>query len=379
MRSIRAVLQTARDPSACPPSARAILYVAPLCPENEKKGISTMKNVLILTSALLFAPAVPAFCSVAVTAPLNGASLVSPFALTASATPCSSQRIAAMGYSIDSSSNTTVVPSNSVQAQVTATPGAHVLHVKSWGNKGASCVTNVAINIGKAPASSAPPATAIKISGIHALPTWKAEYDTATGTGGASGVMSLVSGPSVSGTARQFIAAYTAFGGERFHVSFGADANAHNFLYDTWIYVAAPNSDIGNIEMDMNQTAANGQTIIFGVQCDGWSGTWDYTTNAGTAQKPLDQWLHSNQSCNPRQWSTNTWHHVQMSYSRDDQGYVTYKSVWLDGAEQELNVTTFSSFALGWGPALLTNLQIDGIGASGSSTVYLDNLSVTRW
>jgi hypothetical protein len=28
---------------------------------------------------------------------------------------------------------------------------------------------------------------------------------------------------------------------------------------------------------------------------------------------------------------------------------------------------------------LLTNFQIDGIGAYGSATVYLDQLTVTRW
>jgi hypothetical protein len=284
-----------------------------------------------------------------------------------------------MGYSIDNSWNTTIVIGTTVKAQVTSTTGAHVLHVKSWGNRGASCVTDVAIHVTPPPTHGVPPNTAITVSGIHAMPTWKAEYDTGTGSGTAAGVMGLVNSPAVSGTARQFITTYSNYGGERFHVSFGVDVNATNFFYDTWIYVAAPNNDIANIEMDMNQVMANGQTVIYGFQCDGWSGTWDYTINAGTAQNPIDKWLHTNQSCNPRSWSTNTWHHVQVSYSRDAQGNVTYKSVWLDGTEQVMNVTGYSAFALGWAPTLLTNLQIDGIGVSGSGTVYMDNLSITRW
>jgi hypothetical protein len=138
-------------------------------------------------------------------------------------------------------------------------------------------------------------------------------------------------------------------------------------------------SNIANLEMDMNQVLANGQTVIYGVQCDGYSGTWDYTTNAGTPQSPVDQWLHSNAPCNVQNWSTQTWHHVQIQYSRDDSGNVTYQSVWLDGVQSAINATVPSAFALGWGQVLLTNFEVDGSGASGSATVYLDDLTVYRW
>ena len=74
----------------------------------------------------------------------------------------------------------------------------------------------------------------------------------------------------------------------------------------------------------------------------------------------------------------NQWHHVQISYSRNSSGYVTYHSVWLDGSESQINATVPSAFALGWAPVLLTNFQIDGIG-SGSNTVYLDKVTISRW
>jgi hypothetical protein len=70
---------------------------------------------------------------------------------------------------------------------------------------------------------------------------------------------------------------------------------------------------------------------------------------------------------------------VQAGYSRDDSGNVTYESVWFDGVQSAINATVPSSFALGWAPVLLTNLQVDGSGSSGSSTVYLDDLTVYRW
>ena len=71
---------------------------------------------------------------------------------------------------------------------------------------------------------------------------------------------------------------------------------------------------------------------------------------------------------------------MQVLYGRDDSGNVTYHSVWLDGAQQDINETVPSAFALGWVPAVLvTNFQVDGIGTSGSMTAYLDNLTVYRW
>jgi hypothetical protein len=115
------------------------------------------------------------------------------------------------------------------------------------------------------------------------------------------------------------------------------------------------------------------------VQCDGWSGTWDYTKNAGTPKHHIDRWEHTKSSCDPRKWSVNTWHHVQISYSRDDKGVVNYKSVWLDGTEQPLNATAPSASSLGWGHSMITNFQVDGYHGSGSSTAYLDNLVISRW
>jgi hypothetical protein len=54
--------------------------------------------------------------------------------------------------------------------------------------------------------------------------------------------------------------------------------------------------------------------------------------------------------------------------------------VILDGKVQYIQAKVFSAFALGWGPTLITNLQIDGAtSGNGSSNVYLDDLIVYRW
>ena len=102
------------------------------------------------------------------------------------------------------------------------------------------------------------------------------------------------------------------------------------------------------------------------------------TENSGTPAKPVDTWIHSGQACNPGNWTTNTWHHVQITYS-DSGGNVTYQAVYLDGAEQVISATVNSDFSLGWSPTLLTNFQTDGKTASGVIEAYLDELTVSRW
>jgi hypothetical protein len=267
-----------------------------------------------------------------------------------------------------------------VNAKVSSATGWHTLHVKAWGNKGAVCVTDVKLNVTSSAVNSPwIPSNAISVSSIQMLSNWKAAHDTATGGGSASGSMSIVGSPSRNGGTRAFYTKFTNSAGERYWASFGDDAQATHFIYDTWIYLTNSAGTIANLEMDMNQVMSNGQTVIYGFQCDGYSNTWDYTANAGTPQYPKDVWIHSKQYCNPRAWSRNTWHHVQVHYSRDSSGRVTYYSVWLDGRRQDINATVPSAFALGWGKTLLVNFQVDGLGSSGSNTVYLSDLTIYRW
>jgi len=223
------------------------------------------------------------------------------------------------------------------------------------------------------PAASGPviPTNATAASGLQALDTWIFNHDPGT-PGTSVGATSLVSTPTLSGTTRQFVSSFTDAGGEIYSVPYANDTAAMNFVYDGWVWIEA-GSIIANLELDSNQVTSNGQTVIYGFQCSGDSQTWEYSGAGG-------KWVSSSQPCNPSNWQTNTWHHVQISYSRDDSGNVTYQSVWLDGNEQVINATVPSSFALGWQVGVVqTQFQLDGLGASGGSTVYLDKLTIYRW
>lgn len=334
-------------------------------------GAVCVSDVAVTVSAAVSSSGEPSVAS-----PANGSTVSSPFHLSASASSCSGQPVSAIGYSVDDSPSTSTVNSTVLDTSVTTGTGGHTVHVKSWGNGGAACHTDVAVNVGAT--AAAVPATSSNVSSVQTL-GWSATRDTAT-SGSASGWTNVVSLPSRTGHARQFATTDSNYGGERYSVSMGDDTGATNFLWDGWVYIQNSGSDIANLEIDLNQVMPNGQTVIFGFQCDGWSSTWDYTVNRGSASKPNDQWVHSGAYCNPRSWGVNQWHHVQIRYTRNSTGWVTYNYVALDGKQQNINVTAYSAFALGWGPTILANFQVDGAtsGSSGSH-VFLDDLTISRW
>lgn len=319
---------------------------------------------------------IPAAAGVVVNSPANGADVSSPFNLSASAATCSSQPVSAMGYSLDSSPDTTTVNEQVLDVNVQSATGGHTVHVKAWGDKGAVCVSDVAVNV--TAGASLVPSGATSVGAVQMLGNWQEYHDPGT-PGWSSGAMSLVGSPSMGGTARKFYTTFGNNGGERYHAAFSDDAAAANFVYDAWVYLTNDAGSIANVEMDLYQVMPNGQTVLFGFQCDGWSGTWDYNANWTGPTKPTNTWMHSGSPCNVRTWGRNQWHHVQISYSRTDYGVVTYHSVTLDGKKMAINATAPSAYALGWAPVLLTNLQIDGLGSGGSNTVYLDNLVIYRW
>jgi hypothetical protein len=345
-----------------------------------------MKFNQLFASALFAVLAVPAFAGVTIASPTAGESVNTSFTLSANASSCSNQQVGTIGYSWDSSSATTTSSGNSIGKTISApSTGTHTVHVKAWGLSGAACVADVTVSVSGPVVTTAPsgplsaPSNAIKVAALQTLSIWKHEHDPGT-PGSSSGAMSMTGSPSKSGNARKFFTSFKNYGGERYKASIADDVAAKNFLYDGWIRLENAASSVANIEMDLNQVMSNGLTVIFGFQCDKWSGTWDYTANKGTASSPVDTWVHSAAKCNPAKWSQNAWHHVQIKYSRDSSGYVTYHAVALDGTVQTINAKVFSAFKLGWAPTITTNFQVDGaLSGSGSSTMYLDNLAIYRW
>lgn len=416
-------------------------------------------GVKAASEVLLSINVVPAKTTdVTVASPANGATVTSPFNLTASVTTCGSAPATALGYSVDGGS--TALQPTSFSTTVKANPGSHVLRVKCIGQGSTDQVTlnvhvvppptaatpvfslmpgqystkqtvrlsdatpgatiyfttdnsapsvsslpysgpitisastviqAIAVAPGygnsrtaagqyliKAPTGATIPPNATKQADIHLMPNWRIKHDPGT-PGNSSGAISIVGDPSLSGQSNRFITSFTDAGGELYSLTYANDPDAKNFVYDAQVWIEE-GSSISNLEMDNNQVMANGDTVIYAFQCSGFAGVWEYSANVGTRTNPVVKWLRSDQPCNPANWTPNMWHHVQISYSRDDAGNVTYHSAWFDGVEAPINQTVNSDFSLGWAKGVLvTNFQVDGIGVSGSATLYLDNLTFYRW
>jgi hypothetical protein len=330
-----------------------------------------MKTIFFSILAFLVS-AVPA-SAITVKTPQSGAQVTSPFSLVASTTSCESQKAVSMGYSLDNGATT--FASTAFNAMVVAGEGQHMLHVKCWGSHGAAGDTSLDITV--ISDTAPPPSNMTVVSNIQSLSNWDWRHDPGT-PGDSNGSSDVVPAPSLSGNARVMKVSFIDSGGEIYHVSFGKDTAATHFVYDAYVLLDDASS-LANIEMDMNQVIANGDTVIYGVQCDGYSGTWDYTVKSGAQSG--SKWIHSNVSCpDPKTWAPDTWHHVQLSYSRDGVGNVTYESVVLDGNQSDfVGATGNSAFKLGWGATLLTNFQLDGHGPDGSITAYIDKVTISRW
>ena len=341
--------------------------------------MNLIRNLTLACTGIL-PLSISAFAGVTVNTPVSNTDVSSPFTLSATSTTCSNAGVVTMGYSFDSSADTSVISGQTIDEKVTASVGAHTIHVKSWAPGGLSCVKDVAITVKAAAAGPEAdiPTSADIVSHIQALSGWSASHDNG-GPGGSTGSMSIVSSPSLYGSTRRFVTSFSGSGDERYSIVFSDNVDAENLFYDTWVYLTSSSSKLGNLEFDVNQVMADGHTALIGFQCDGYTGRWAYNVNKGTTSNPQPAWVSkSGTSCNPRSWAIHKWHHVQASFSRNSSGEVTYHSIWLDGVESKLNVSAYTGADLGWAPVINTQFQVDGIG-SGTVTVYLDNLTISAW
>ena len=107
-----------------------------------------------------------------------------------------------------------------------------------------------------------------------------------------------VGSPSLDGHAREFSMSYWDKGGERFSLTFGRDAEATHFVYDTWVYLEDP-SELANLEMDINQVLSNGMTVIYAFQCSAYSNTWQYALMTDGPH-----WHATHVACSPKKWAS---------------------------------------------------------------------------
>ncbi len=338
-----------------------------------------MKNTF-LGLLTFFLSVLPALAGVSVSAPKSGQSVTSPAKFTASSTTSCNKGVASMGIYIDNKLAYTV-SGDTLNWALPMPSGTHNTVVEEWDKCGGATYTAVdGLKVTASGSQAAPsgiPSNAISSGNLTGSDRWAWNHDSGT-PGSSTGYSSYaVSKPSLDGAAREFSVSYSKKGGEIYHMSFANDENSTHFVYDTYIYSVWP-SETANIEMDMNQVMSNGKTVIFGVQCSSYSGTWEFVTVSGNSP----HWHSSNLGCNPKNWSADAWHHIQIASHRDSYGDVTYDWVSLDGKTGYfVGAHGAAAMSLGWAHGdLLINFQLDGSSSSSAQMKeYIDKLTIYRW
>lgn len=338
--------------------------------------------LILLASSTLLPPAARA-ANITVASPVSGTSVASPIWVRAHNIGCNGLSPTAFGFSIDDSSTLTpgITAYDIDVINLAIGAGSHTVYFKSWTSSGICPVVATTFTVsGGTPPGSPPTGTipfyAVASGDLDGAAGWEYEHDSGTPGESRGSTVYPATTPAYD-DARKFYLTYSGHGGERFHLSFGINPTATHFAYDTYIYLVDP-SQVENIEMDLNQVMANGETVIYGTQCSSVSNTWEYVTVKGRD----DYWNSSNIYCDPRAWTANTWHHVQIAFHRDSNGVVTHDWVTVDGAQSTFsNATGASAQKLGWALGdLLVNFQLDGENAgSGSITSYIHKMTIYSW
>jgi hypothetical protein len=327
----------------------------------------------------------PAWASdITVASPLNGSRVSSPVLIRAHNVGCEGVPPSAFGYSID---NATALVRGETAYDIDVTKqaiaaGTHIVHFKSWTSRGACPVVNTQFTVGAGsppPPSSSPsysiPANAVSSGDLDGKGPWGQTHDGGT-PGSSRGSSVYPATTPLYDDARKFYMTYSDRGGERWNLSVGKSATATHFVLDTYVFFPNP-SEVLNLELDINQVMANGETVILGTQCSGVTGTWE----SGYTSGKYDHWWSSSIKCNPAKWTANAWHHVQIGMHRDSNGVVTHDWVNLDGTQHAWGYTHESAHFLGWAPGVIdVQYQIEGSSkGSGSVTSYIHKLTIYRW
>ena len=349
--------------------------------------VSSRGQALSISAALFALLCAPALASdITIASPINGTHVSSTVWVRAHNIGCEGVPPTAFGYSIDNSRN--IIPGETaydidVPHQAVAA-GTHTLYFKSWTARGACPVISTQFTAGTAATSTSSPsssgtygiaANAVSSGDLDGKGPWGQVHDGGTpGTSRGSSV--YPASTPLYDDARKFYMTYTDRAGERWSLDSNKDANATHFVLDTYVFLPNP-SEVLNLEMDINQVTANGQTVILSTQCAGITGTWE----AGYTEGTLDHWWASGIKCDPRAWAPNVWHHVQIGMHRGANGVVTHDWVNVDGTHHPWGYSRESAHYLGWEPAVVNvQYQIEGSNkTSGSVTSYIHKMTVYRW
>lgn len=309
--------------------------------------------------------------------PVNGSSIPSPVLIRAHNVGCDGLTPTSFGYSLDDSGSV-VMGETPFDIDVTNDPipaGTHTVHFKSWNSQGVCPVVSTTFRVTGTSGPYISP-NAISSGDLDASDGWFEIHDGGT-PGKSKGITKYPASSPLYDDAREFYMTYSDRAGERWATFVGVDRESLYFVLDTYVFLVDP-AQVLNLELDINHTMANGETVLLATQCSGVTKSWEYGFTVGK----LDHWWSTNLKCDPTTWAPNVWHHVQIGMHHDDNGVVTHDWVTLDGVYTPFeNATREAAHFDEWAPGITnTQFQIEGTNSgTGSVTAYIHKLTVYRW
>jgi hypothetical protein len=304
------------------------------------------------------------------TNPVGGASVTSPFNVTASASP--KNPIFFMRVYVDQLA-VYFTFTNSIDTVIFAAPGQHTIEVVAEDNKGYISATLVNLTVTSQAQTT--------ISSIQAMSGWQscsATFPPGSGRDGqicAAGLGTAVS-TMTEGQATPSMDAKSAkftMGGPQPYSNmlyFNAVAGGNNvshFIYDLYFYIDNPTASQA-LEFDINQTFG-GQRWVWGSECNfNGSGKWDIWND-------LTGWQPTQFDCTP--FPANTWIHLIWKVERVG-NQVHYISLTV--GDQVLNVDTYYPNQPNWTlEEIDVAFQMDGNFAQQPYDVWLDEVNLTAY
>jgi hypothetical protein len=208
-------------------------------------------------------------------------------------------------------------------------------------------------------------------SSIEQMSGWQS-CSSCAGAGGsgptASHSMTLVSSPSLSGSARKFhLGGSTPYSNALWWKQLGASNSKTHFVYDVYFYLRAPSYSQA-LEFDVNQSNGS-RKFIFGTECSIKDGhVWHVYDPKGGA------WRSTGIYCGTP--SAYKWHHIHWEFYRD-RYKVHYVSFTLDGKKHYVNR---SYYARGSSVnEINVAFQMDGDKYQHDYDTWTDKISLKYW
>ena len=340
------------------------------------QGPLACRLVILLITACVFSAVANA--QVTVTSPGAGATVTSPFHVTASAT--SSHPITGMRIYLDSVS-VYAVSAAQINTYVTASTGSHYLVVQAWDSTGAVFKTPETITVSTSSPTPTPtpsPTPVPNSTVLNEIQQWTGWQTCGacgnTGGGGALATFSMIRGisyPTLSGSSAEFTIggnfpyadAYWYFRQQALSKAF----KSLRYEFDLYIPAGMENAPQA-IEFEC-QERLNGYIYNFGWQALYAGNQWrvfNYT---------LKKWESTGIPLT--RFSPGTWHHIVAEYHNDPATHTTYHdALTVDGVRHALSIKHAATPTTA-GNEFTNAFQLDLNGVPTPFKVFVDNMKIT--